>query len=64
MTEHEESTVGDPQAGEVDEGGQNLAQQRLDEEEDTSAPVDLPWEGEESQTGAVDEREADERGAW
>jgi hypothetical protein len=56
MTEHEEPTVGDPDAGEVDESGENLTQQRLDEQEDTSASVDLPWEGEESPGGEVDER--------
>jgi hypothetical protein len=60
--EHDESTVGDEDASEIDESGENLTQQRLDEETGTSAPVDLPWEDEEPPAGEGDEPE--ERGAW
>jgi hypothetical protein len=62
--EHDEPTVGDENASEIDESGENLTQQRLDAEEDTSAPVDLPWEDEEPPAGDVDEREAEKGGAW
>ena len=61
MPESEQPSVGDELASEIDEGGRNLTQQRLDEEEGTSVPADAPWEDEELPAGEVDDREADAR---
>jgi hypothetical protein len=61
--EHDESTVGDEDAGEIDEAGRNLTQQRFDEEGGGSEPADAPWESDELPAGEVDDREADARGS-
>jgi hypothetical protein len=57
--EHDEPTVGDEDAAEVDESGRNLTQQRLDEEGGGSAPADASWEDGDL---PVDDREADAPG--
>jgi hypothetical protein len=60
--EHDEPTVGDEDAAEVDESGRNLTQQRLDDEGGGSAPADASWEsGGEVPAGESDEPA--ERGA-
>ncbi len=61
--DEEEPTLGDDEASEIDETGRNLTQQRLDEEGGTSAPVDVPWEGDQLPAGEVDDREAEARGS-
>ena len=53
MAEHEQPTVGDEDASEVDESGRNLTQQRLDEEPDTSAPADVPWDEDDEEPSSA-----------
>ena len=59
--EHDEPSVGDENAVEVDESGRNLTQQRLDEEGGGSAPADASWDADELPAGEVDDREAEAR---
>jgi hypothetical protein len=63
MSEHEQPTVGDEDASEVDESGRNPTQQRLDEDVETSAPADAPWDGGDLPADEVDDGEAEARGS-